>query len=166
MSKHIILSRRNIEALLHMLDNRTKQRPALVKGDGVVVEAQEDDEHYRGVTPGVMSWERVMADPDNATNPVPELQRERIQQRDECPKHFGCLPESCGNCPRDQVQHTHYCPNCEAAALEADKQRLRELLNMDKPAECGTCKHGGRLLELAEEVATLRELLGKTTDAN
>ncbi len=23
-------------------------------------------------------------------------------QQDECPKTFGCLPESCGDCPRDQ----------------------------------------------------------------
>lgn len=56
---HIILSRRNVEALLHMLDNRDKQRPAIVKGDGLVVEVQEDGEHYEGRTPGVMSWERT-----------------------------------------------------------------------------------------------------------
>lgn len=56
---HVILSRKNIESLLHMLDNRDKARPAIVKGDGLVVEVQEDGEHYQGVTPGVMSWERT-----------------------------------------------------------------------------------------------------------
>jgi len=42
---------------LYMLDNRTKQRPALIKTDGLIVEVQENDEHYKGRTPGVMSWE-------------------------------------------------------------------------------------------------------------
>jgi DNA-directed RNA polymerase subunit H (RpoH/RPB5) len=54
---HIILSRKNVEALLHMLDHRDKQRPAILKGDGLIVEVQENDEHYTDRTPGVMSWE-------------------------------------------------------------------------------------------------------------
>lgn len=53
---HFTLSRRNLEALLHMLDNRDKKRPALM-GDGFMVEAQEDDEHYGDRKPGTMSWE-------------------------------------------------------------------------------------------------------------
>lgn len=55
---HIILSRKNVESLLHMLDHRDKQRPALVKGNGLIVEVQENDDYYKDRTPGVMSWER------------------------------------------------------------------------------------------------------------
>jgi len=54
---HIVLSRRNVEALLHMLDNRDKGRPALVKGSGLIVEVRENEDYYQGRTPGVMSWE-------------------------------------------------------------------------------------------------------------
>jgi hypothetical protein len=56
------LSRRNIKALLHMLDHRDKAIPALSSNDGeyeILVIAQEDDEHYagRGHGAGRMSWE-------------------------------------------------------------------------------------------------------------
>lgn len=59
-ANHFILSRRNINALLHMLDNRDKTRPAL-HGDGFIIEAQEDDEHYndREWPIGRMSWEHT-----------------------------------------------------------------------------------------------------------
>jgi len=58
---HVSLSRRNIENLLHMLDNRDKSRPSLSARDNdieILIEAQEDDEHYVDGRPaGAMSWE-------------------------------------------------------------------------------------------------------------
>ena len=54
----VALSRKNVEALLHMLDNRDKQKPALI-GDGFIVEVQENDEHYEDREPGSMSWEET-----------------------------------------------------------------------------------------------------------
>ena len=59
---HVSLSRRNIENLLHMLDNRTKTRPSLenlLEDTILLVEAEENDEHYGEREPGKMSWERV-----------------------------------------------------------------------------------------------------------
>ena len=55
---HIVLSRRNLNNLLHMLDEGIKTRPGLV-GDGFIVEAEEDDTHYAGrdYPAGTMSWE-------------------------------------------------------------------------------------------------------------
>lgn len=58
---HVRLSRRNIMSLLHMLDDRDKVQPALAGRDQyveILVEAQEDDEHYGGGPIGKMSWER------------------------------------------------------------------------------------------------------------
>ena len=55
---HFVLSRRNVNNLLHMLDNRDKARPALI-GDGFLIEIEEDDVHYEGREAGTMSWERV-----------------------------------------------------------------------------------------------------------
>ena len=46
MTDHIVLSRRNIESLLHMLDHRDKQRPAIVTSSGLTVEVQENDDYY------------------------------------------------------------------------------------------------------------------------
>ena len=55
---HIILSRTNLENLLYMLDNRIKEKPAIVKGM-FFVEVQEDEEHYgEQESPGKMSWQR------------------------------------------------------------------------------------------------------------
>jgi hypothetical protein len=57
---HVRLSRRNIENLLHMLDDRDKIRPALSGRDNhfeILVEAQENDEHYVDRPAGSMSWE-------------------------------------------------------------------------------------------------------------
>lgn len=56
---HVVLSRRNLENLLHMLDNRDKARPALDNGV-LIVEAEEDEEHYADRAlgaPGHTSWE-------------------------------------------------------------------------------------------------------------
>ena len=53
---HIKLSRRNVEALLHMLDNRDKVQPAIIKGQ-YIIEVEENDVHYGDREPGVMSWE-------------------------------------------------------------------------------------------------------------
>lgn len=61
---HILLtlSRRNLNSLLHMLDDRDKGQPALSGRDQhveILVEAQEDEAHYTNGQPaGKMSWER------------------------------------------------------------------------------------------------------------
>lgn len=61
---NITLSRRNLTNLLHMLDNNIHQEPALMVRDDhgeddvvVLVQPQEDDEHYEDREPGSMSWE-------------------------------------------------------------------------------------------------------------
>lgn len=54
------LSRRNINALLRMLDERDKVMPALSGRDKhveILVLAQEDEEHYTDYAAGSMSWE-------------------------------------------------------------------------------------------------------------
>lgn len=57
------LSRRNIMALLHMLDDRTKAIPALSCRDNhieLLVLPEEDDVHYAPERPaGPMSWENT-----------------------------------------------------------------------------------------------------------
>ena len=55
---HIVLSRRNLMSLLHMLDNRDKVRPTIVHGQ-LYVEAEEDDVHYGDRQAGTMSWEQL-----------------------------------------------------------------------------------------------------------
>ena len=57
----VSLSRKNIESLLYMLDNRDKARPALAREDDdcvLLVVAEENDEHYMLREPGTMCWER------------------------------------------------------------------------------------------------------------
>lgn len=60
---HVRLSRRNLENLIHMLDERDKARPGLTCRDNdieILIEAQENDEHYdaKGLPAGSMSWEQ------------------------------------------------------------------------------------------------------------
>ena len=57
---HVVLSRRNLESLTKMLDDRDKWQPALTRQDedvNILVEVQEDSEHYDGRAIGPMSWE-------------------------------------------------------------------------------------------------------------
>lgn len=57
---HLRLSRRNIVSMLRMLDDRDKGAPALNgrdQGVEIIVQAQEDDEHYLDRPAGRMSWE-------------------------------------------------------------------------------------------------------------
>lgn len=64
------LSRNNLEALLHMLDNPIHQIPSLTRtvesGQLLVVLPQENKEHYgsREVPMGKMSWEHTGKDLD------------------------------------------------------------------------------------------------------
>ena len=56
----VTLSRRNLESLTKMLDDRDKWQPTLTRhGDDItiLVEVQEDSEHYDGREIGPMSWE-------------------------------------------------------------------------------------------------------------
>ena len=55
---HIVLSRKNVESLLHMLDNRDKEQPGLAHHD-LIVEVEEDNVHYVDREAGQMSWERA-----------------------------------------------------------------------------------------------------------
>ena len=58
----VSLSRRNIENLLHMLDNRDKVVPALSGRDNhieILVMPEEDDVHYADREAGKMSWENA-----------------------------------------------------------------------------------------------------------
>lgn len=55
------LSRRNLEALIAKLDNRTQMTPALIRdtddGHRFIVIAEENDVHYKGREPGKMKPE-------------------------------------------------------------------------------------------------------------
>ncbi len=59
----VTLSRRNLESLIKMLDDRDKWQPALERltEDNITISvlAQEDSEHYDGRAIGPMSWETV-----------------------------------------------------------------------------------------------------------
>lgn len=56
----VSLSRRNLTALLHMLDTRCYGQPGLLRMDDetvLVVTAEEDADHYDEREAGRMSWE-------------------------------------------------------------------------------------------------------------